>query len=217
MLCLMLALLLVAWPSPARAETWGQYLIVIDDSGSMNGSDPDRLVMLASLALVASLGDADQVMVAANERDFSFIGEAHALKAETVLPAPVGVFPRIIDPTRKLFARCNRSGGIVRKTKVNQIDMFCRRFRNKSVLSGARQIKKTFVAAVPLRRAAVARHHIGIDIDRIDRVRDCDFVLVAKNIENIPAIAFRPVRDKNLIIGDLNIAVVIIMLHDCRS
>jgi hypothetical protein len=59
----MLALLLLAWPSAARAETWGQYLIVIDDSGSMDGSDPDRLVMLASLAFAASLGDADQVMI----------------------------------------------------------------------------------------------------------------------------------------------------------
>lgn len=61
---LLFLLIALAWPSAARAETWGQYLVVIDDSGSMNGSDPDRLVMLASLALVASLGDADQVMVA---------------------------------------------------------------------------------------------------------------------------------------------------------
>lgn len=60
----MIVLLGLAWPSAARAETWGQYLIVIDDSGSMDQSDPDRLVMLASLAFVASLGDADQVMIA---------------------------------------------------------------------------------------------------------------------------------------------------------
>lgn len=39
----------------------------------------------------------DQVAVGANERDFSFIGEAHALKAGTPLPAPSGVFPRIVD------------------------------------------------------------------------------------------------------------------------
>src|SRR6266705_2925662 len=94
--------------------------------------------------------------------------------------------------------------------------MFCRRFGNKSILKGAWQIKKTFVAAVWLRRAAMARHHIGIDIDRIDRVRDCDFVLVAKNIEDIPAIGFRSVRDKNLIVGDLDVAVAIILLGDYR-
>lgn len=39
----------------------------------------------------------DQVAVPAHERDFSFIGEAYALKAGTVLPAPSGVFPRIVD------------------------------------------------------------------------------------------------------------------------
>lgn len=39
----------------------------------------------------------DQVAVAADARDFSFIGEAHALKAGTALPAPSGVFPRIVD------------------------------------------------------------------------------------------------------------------------
>ena len=42
----------------------------------------------------------DQVAVGANERDFTFIGEAHALKAGTVLPAPVGVFPRIMDEVK---------------------------------------------------------------------------------------------------------------------
>jgi len=39
----------------------------------------------------------DQVAVSADERDFSFIGEAHALKAGTALPAPSGVFPRILE------------------------------------------------------------------------------------------------------------------------
>jgi hypothetical protein len=75
LLCLMFVLLLLAWPRAARAETWGQYLVVIDDSGSMNGSDPNRLAVLASLALTAGLGDADQVMLvglnelATGERD----------------------------------------------------------------------------------------------------------------------------------------------------
>jgi methionyl-tRNA synthetase len=39
----------------------------------------------------------DQVAVAADARDFSFIGEAHALKAGTALPPPAGAFPRIVD------------------------------------------------------------------------------------------------------------------------
>ena len=39
----------------------------------------------------------DQVAAGANERDFSFIGEAHALKSGTPLPKPQGVFPRVVD------------------------------------------------------------------------------------------------------------------------
>ena len=52
----------------------------------------------------------DQVAVAANERDFGFIGEAHALKAGMPLPAPSGVFPRIIEDT------ANSSGSAAAKT-----------------------------------------------------------------------------------------------------
>jgi hypothetical protein len=62
LLLILLALLL--WSPPARAETWGQYLVVVDDSGSMAVNDPRRLVMLASLALGAGLSDGDQIMIA---------------------------------------------------------------------------------------------------------------------------------------------------------
>ncbi|PRQ07124.1 vWA domain-containing protein [Enhygromyxa salina] len=62
-LAAIVALVLLVWPAAVRAQTWGQYLVVIDDSGSMDTNDPDRLVMLASLALAATLSDADQVMI----------------------------------------------------------------------------------------------------------------------------------------------------------
>jgi methionyl-tRNA synthetase len=38
----------------------------------------------------------DQVAVAKGDRDFSFMGSTHALKAGTALPAPEGVFPRYV-------------------------------------------------------------------------------------------------------------------------
>ena len=49
--------------SSARAQSYGQYLVVLDDSGSMERSDPQRLVVMAAAALTASLDDADQVML----------------------------------------------------------------------------------------------------------------------------------------------------------
>ncbi len=44
-------------------ETWGQYLVVIDDSGSMDANDPRRLVVMAAMAMAAALEDADQIAV----------------------------------------------------------------------------------------------------------------------------------------------------------
>lgn len=61
-------LLLLVALAPARAAaqqaTYGQYLLVLDDSGSMDRSDPRRLVVMAALALAAALEDGDQVMIA---------------------------------------------------------------------------------------------------------------------------------------------------------
>jgi hypothetical protein len=66
-LALALALLALAQaPLVARAQSasYGQYLVVIDDSGSMDESDPRRLAVLASMALAGALEDGDQVMLA---------------------------------------------------------------------------------------------------------------------------------------------------------
>ncbi|HJL30045.1 MAG TPA: hypothetical protein RMI62_13300, partial [Polyangiaceae bacterium LLY-WYZ-15_(1-7)] len=64
---LLLAATLAASAAPVHAQTqasYGQYLVVLDDSGSMDDTDPRRLVVLASLALAAGLEDGDQVMLA---------------------------------------------------------------------------------------------------------------------------------------------------------
>lgn len=46
-----------------EAQSYGQYLVVLDDSGSMERSDPDRLVVMAGAALTAALDESDQVML----------------------------------------------------------------------------------------------------------------------------------------------------------
>ena len=53
-----------SWPGGVEAQaSYGQYLVVLDDSGSMDQSDPERLVVMAALALTAALEDGDQVML----------------------------------------------------------------------------------------------------------------------------------------------------------
>src|ERR1700736_2297129 len=86
---------------------------------------------------------------------------------------------RVINPAGQLLTARNRAGRIVGKTKINKIDMFLWRLGNEIVLSRAWQINDAFIAAIFSRRAGVARHHIGVDIDGINRISNRDFVLVA--------------------------------------
>lgn len=55
---------LAASPAAAQQASYGQYLLVLDDSGSMDQSDPRRLVEMAALGFVGALEDGDQVMLA---------------------------------------------------------------------------------------------------------------------------------------------------------
>ncbi len=64
LLALFLASLGLASPAAAQTASYGQYLLVLDDSGSMDQSDPTRLVEMAALAFVGALEDGDQVMLA---------------------------------------------------------------------------------------------------------------------------------------------------------
>ena len=124
------------------------------------------------------------------------------------------MFARVFDPARELRARRHRAGRIVRKTKINQIDMFLRWLGNEIVFRCARQIDDPFVAAVFPGRPRVAGHHVGVDVNRINRIGERDFVLVAENIEDVTAIAFRSVGDKNFVVGNLDLAIAIIVLRD---
>jgi hypothetical protein len=89
---------LLATPAPARAQaSYGQYLVVIDDSGSMDHSDPRRLAVLASMALSAALEDGDQVMlVGLNELASGEPPSARFVSPRDLLPerdGPEGVRP----------------------------------------------------------------------------------------------------------------------------
>ena len=62
-LTVLLASAALASPAMAQPASYGQYLLVLDDSGSMDRSDPRRLVEMAALSFVGALEDGDQVML----------------------------------------------------------------------------------------------------------------------------------------------------------
>src|SRR4051794_17967825 len=58
------------------------------------------------------------------------------------------------------------------------------------------------------------RHYIGIDVNWIDRIGNRDPILLAQNIENVTAVAFRAIRQENFVICDVDSAIAIIKLRD---
>src|SRR5437588_12910866 len=58
------------------------------------------------------------------------------------------------------------------------------------------------------------RHYIGIDVNWINRIGNRDLILPAQNIENVTAVAFRPIRQENFVIRNFDSAIAIIKLRD---
>lgn len=61
------------------------------------------------------------------------------------------VLARIVDPATQLLASRDRTGRVIRKTKVNKIDMFFWRFGNEIVFCDTRQVNDPLEAAVFVR------------------------------------------------------------------
>ena len=82
---LLAVLLLSLVPRPAAAQAFGQYLVILDDSGSMDGSDPRRLAVMASMALAGALEDGDQVMLV-GMNELAAGGSASFVSPRALLP-----------------------------------------------------------------------------------------------------------------------------------
>ena len=103
------------------------------------------------------------------------------------------VFAGIIDPTPQLLGRCHGASWIVWETEVYHIDVLLRRIGHEMIFDRARQISDPFVAAIAPHASGMTGHDIGIDVNRVNRIGDRDFVLMSKDIQDVTAIAFRSV------------------------
>jgi hypothetical protein len=92
---------------------------------------------------------------------------------------------------------------IVGITKINQIDLFLRKSRNKAIRFVTRQIDQTGISAGSISLAGVTGHNIRININRVNRVHNGNPVLRPENIEDVAAITLGAVRDKDLVGGCL--------------
>ena len=107
---------------------------------------------------------------------------------------------RVIDPYFQLFLGKRRSRGVVRITEIYHIDSLCRQGRHKTVFSHTRHVIYVVPAAVFFKFAAPACHCVGIDVYRINRIGNRDFIGQSQNVADIAGIAFSPVAYENLVL-----------------
>ncbi len=113
---------------------------------------------------------------------------------------PIGV----VHPPLKLLLRDRRAGRVVGEAEIDQIRPLLREIGDEAVRLGAGHIDH--IAPVPGFRivcAGAAGHHVGIHVDRIDRIADRDPRVVRKQLLNVAGVAFRAVRDEDLVGPDI--------------
>ncbi len=120
----------------------------------------------------------------------------------------------ILDPPSELFTRGHGTGRVVGETQVNQVDMLCGDRGHEVVLCSRWDIDQPGKPPSLVGRSRAPRHDVGIDINRVDRVGDGDFVVGPENLQDVSSIAFRAVRNEHLVGLDRRAARCKIVRYD---
>src|SRR5580700_278340 len=141
--------------------------------------------------------------------DVSFIGGI----VENDCPIPESV----VNPRLELLPSCHRTGWIIWKAEIDEIDALLWNLWHKAVCLRTRKINESSVVAELIRWSGVTGHYIGVDVNGVDRIDHCDSILIAENIQNVTAIAFGAVRDKDLIVGNIHAFFAVIVFRNRAS
>ncbi len=109
----------------------------------------------------------------------------------------------VVHPFLQLGLRRYSAGGVVGIAEVNQVNRFTGNLCCKPVVCADRQVGQAAITAVIARLACAASHHIAVDVNRIHRIGHCNAIATPKDVENIAAVAFGAIRDKDLLCADL--------------
>ncbi len=122
--------------------------------------------------------------------------------------------PRVGDPFFQFFPRNAHARRIVRKAQVDHVGPAAGNLRQKTVLPPAGHIDDIAESGAFPVVSGAASHHVGVDINGINRVADRDDVVRAEDIADIAGVALRAVADENLVRGNLDAAVPELVFAD---
>jgi len=118
------------------------------------------------------------------------------------------------DPGLEVRARGDGARGVVRRAEVDEVDALGRRARHEAVRLVAGQVEDPRIAPVGAARTGTPSHHVGVDVDRVDRIRHRDARVRAEDLLDVPAVLLAAVRDEDLVGRDLDATRPVVVLHD---
>src|SRR5690606_16479915 len=119
---------------------------------------------------------------------------------------PVGA--GVGDPIGELLAGGGGTGGIVGVAQVDEIDPALGNRGDEIILRRAGQVDQSGVGALFIGLTGIPGHHVGVDVDRIDRIGDRDDIVTSENIEDIAGVALGTVGDEHLVGGDAETGIL---------
>ena len=125
------------------------------------------------------------------------------------------VLLRILHPGFELGAGGDGTGRVVGEAEIDEVGFFVRNVRDKLVSGIAGQVEQAGVSAVLIGVAGIAGHHVGVHVNRIDRVGDGDDVALAEDVEDVAGIALRAIRDENFVGRDAEVGELVV--DDCLA
>ena len=109
------------------------------------------------------------------------------------------VFVCVVDELLQSFAAKDCTRGVVRAAKVNQLHRFLGQIRLEIVIGGRSQVGYLRKMSVTLQHASTASHHVGVQIDRVNRVRNRNLYIFRKKLLDICHIALGTVAHEDIV------------------
>ena len=97
---------------------------------------------------------------------------------------------RIVDPLLQLLPGRHRPGRVIRIAQVDEIHLFLRKGRGKIILSRAGQVDQPCKLSPFVALSSVACHHIGIHVNRVDRIGNRNLLPTSEDIEDVARVTF---------------------------
>ena len=109
------------------------------------------------------------------------------------------VFVCVVDELLQGFAAEHRTGRVVRAAKVDQLHRFLGQIRLEIVFGSRSKVGYLRKMSVTLQHTGTASHHVRVQIDRVNRVRNRNLYIFCKKFLDVCDIALGTIAHEDIV------------------